>query len=127
MPLRQTEAANYQVISLHKNNMTSTNDATVLISLNEIVNIIIDAYSLGYTRGKKQMKKLVRILCLIMTAVLVLCSCSSSPKPEELPQIDENFEQGINCWYGINGADFDMEKAREYFRLSLESGNDKAL
>ena len=73
------------------------------------------------------MKKLVRILCLIMTAVLVLCSCSSSPKPEELPQIDENFEQGINCWYGINGADFDMEKAREYFRLSLESGNDKAL
>ena len=41
------------LISLHKNNMTSTNDATVLISLNEIVNIIIDAYSLGYTRGKK--------------------------------------------------------------------------
>ncbi len=73
------------------------------------------------------MKKLVRILCLIMTAVLVLCSCSGSPKPEELSQIDENFEQGINCWYGINGADFDMEKAREYFRLSLESGNDKAL
>ncbi len=41
------------LISLHKNNMTSTDDATVLISLNEIVNIIIDAYSLGYTRGKK--------------------------------------------------------------------------
>lgn len=41
------------LISLHRNNMTSTNDATVLISLNEIVNIIIDAYSLGYTRGKK--------------------------------------------------------------------------
>ena len=28
-------------------------DALDLISLNEIVNIIIDAYSLGYTRGKK--------------------------------------------------------------------------
>lgn len=41
------------LISLHGKNMTSTDDSTVLISLNEIVNIIIDAYSLGYTRGKK--------------------------------------------------------------------------
>ena len=42
------------LISLHGNNMTSTNEETVLISLNEIVNIIIDAYSLGCSReGKK--------------------------------------------------------------------------
>ena len=42
------------LISLHGNNMTSTNEETVLISLNEIVNIIVDAYSLGYTRGGKR-------------------------------------------------------------------------
>ena len=73
------------------------------------------------------MKRLIRILCLIMVAAMVLCACGSYSKNEEEPHIDEDFEQGINYWYGINGANFDMEKARVCFKTSLENGNDKAL
>ncbi|MBQ6493753.1 MAG: hypothetical protein IJI92_07830 [Erysipelotrichaceae bacterium] len=44
------------VISAHKDHMTAQNDETVLISLNEIATIIIDAFMLGYGRGQENSK-----------------------------------------------------------------------
>lgn len=74
------------------------------------------------------MKKLIKVLCACLAVSMLLCSCgSNSAGPETQEQTDKNFEQGMNYWYGINGVDFDMEKAREYFKLSLDSGNEKAL
>ncbi len=42
------------LITLHSGNMTQTGDETVAITLNEIVGIIIDAYTLGYSRALKK-------------------------------------------------------------------------
>ena len=39
------------IISLHSERMTSTDDETVFITLNEITGIILDAFMLGYSRG----------------------------------------------------------------------------
>ena len=41
------------IITLHSDHMTQTdNNEVVLITLNEISNIIIDSYMLGYSRGR---------------------------------------------------------------------------